>query len=107
MRNILEKTDRVIKLRNYSPRTNQAYSHYIKDYITFSVSNKHKNKQEAIEEYLLDKQKRKLSPQTINLALNAVKFLYKDVLKDSQKIEFKCAKRNIKLPIVLSRKEIK
>ena len=107
MRNILEKTDRVLKLRNYSPRTNQAYSHYIKDYITFSVSNKHKNKQEAIEEYLLDKQKRKLSPQTINLALNAVKFLYKDVLKDSQKIEFKCAKRNIKLPIVLSRKEIK
>jgi hypothetical protein len=33
-----------------------------------------KNKQKAIEDFLLAKHKRKQSPQTINLALNAVKF---------------------------------
>ena len=55
---------------------------------------------------MLDKHKRKQSPQTINLALNAVKFLYKEVLKDPQKIDLKFAKRSKKLPIVLSRTEI-
>ncbi len=43
------------------------------------------NKQEAIEDFLLDKHNRKQSSQTINIALNAVKFLYSEVLKDLQK----------------------
>ena len=55
---------------------------------------------------MLDKHKRKQSPQTINLALNAVKFLYVEVLKNPQKIDLKFAKRSKKLPIILSRTEI-
>ncbi|HBK34897.1 TPA: hypothetical protein DDZ01_02790 [Candidatus Uhrbacteria bacterium] len=54
------------------------------------------NTQEVIEEFLLDKHKRKQSPQTINLALNAMKFLYTEVLKDPQKIDLKFAKRKMK-----------
>jgi integrase/recombinase XerD len=106
MENILDKTERVLKLRNYSPKTRKAYLQYIKEYIKFSNNAGIKNKQKAIEEFLLDKNKRKQSPQTINLALNAVKFLYVEVLKDPQKIDVKFAKRNKKLPIVLSRAEI-
>jgi len=106
MKNIVDKTERVLKLRNYSPKTCKAYLLYIREYITFSKEKGIKNKQEAIEEFLLDKHKQKQSPQTINLALNAVKFLYTEVLKDSQKIDLKFAKRNKKLPIVLSRGEI-
>ena len=106
MQNIIDKTNRVLRLRNYSPRTRQAYLFYINEYIIFSKNAGIKNKQKAIEEFLLDKHKRKQSPQTINLALNAVKFLYREVLKDSQKIDLKFAKRNKKLPIVLSRIEI-
>jgi len=63
-------------------------------------------KQKAIEEFLLEKHKRKQSSQTINLALNAVKFLYTEVLKDPRNIDLKFAKRSKKLPIVLSRTEI-
>src|SRR4030042_6583857 len=107
MKTILDKTDRSLRLRNYSPKTRKAYLLYIKEYITFSKQRKIRSKQKAIENFLLDKHKRKQSPQTINLALNAVKFLYAEVLKDPQKIDLKFAKRNKKLPIVLSRTEIK
>jgi site-specific recombinase XerD len=106
MENILDKTERVLKLRNYSPKTRKAYTLYIKEYISFSKGEEIKDKQKAIEEFLLDKHKRRQSPQTINLALNAVKFLYAEVLKDPQKIDLRFAKRNKKLPIVLSRAEI-
>ncbi len=106
MENILDKVERVLKLRNYSPKTSKAYLLYIKMYIRFSEKTGIKDKQKAIEEFLLEKYRRKQSPQTINLALNAVKFLYKEVLKNPQKIDLKFAKRNKKLPIVLSRTEI-
>ena len=106
MENILDKTERILRLRNYSPRTRKAYLLYIRKYVEFSKKAGIKGKQQAIKEFLLEKHKRKQSPQTINLALNAVKFLYADVLKDPQKIDLKFAKRNKKLPIVLSHSEI-
>ncbi len=106
MENILDKTERVLRLRNYSPKTRKAYLLYIKEYLIFSKKANIKNKQKAIEEFLLDKHKRSQSPQTVNLALNAVKFFYSEVLKNPQKIDLKFAKRNKKLPVVLSRMEI-
>jgi len=106
MENVLDKTERMLKLRNYSPKTRKAYLLYIKEYAIFAKKAGIKNKQKAIEEFLLDKHGRKQSPQTINLALNAVKFLYTEVFKDPQKIDLKFAKRSKKLPIVLSRAEI-
>ncbi len=106
MNKALDKTDRLLRLRNYSPKTRKAYLLYIKDYITFSKKKNIKNKQKAIEEFLLEKHKKKQSPQTINLALNAIKFFYKEVLNDPQKINLKFAKKSKKLPVVFSRTEI-
>lgn len=106
MENILNKTERILRLRNYSFKTRKAYLLYIKEYINFSKQKNIKDKQIAIEEFLLDKHERKQSPQTINLALNAIKFFYAEVMADPQKINLKFAKRNKKLPIVLSRAEI-
>jgi integrase/recombinase XerD len=106
METILDKTERILRLRNYSPKTINAYLLYIREYITFSKKAGIKNKQKAVEEFLLNKHNRNQSPHTINLALNAVKFLYADVLKNPQQIDLKFAKRSKKLPIVLSRTEI-
>lgn len=106
MQTILEKTRNLLKLRNYSPKTTKAYLFYIKEYLNFSRQKNIKNRNEAIESFLLQKQKNKNSSQTINLALNSIKFLYYEVLKSKTKIDFKCAKRSQKLPVVLSRKEI-
>lgn len=107
MNDLLEKTKRTLQLRNYSPKTCQAYLLYIKEYITFSEKHKNQSPQKTIEDFLLEKHTRKQSPQTINLALNAVKFFYSEVLNSPQPINIKFAKRNKKLPIVLSRAEIK
>ncbi|MEA2015869.1 MAG: tyrosine-type recombinase/integrase [Actinomycetota bacterium] len=106
MENVLDKTERVLRLRNYSPKTRKAYLLYIEEYIKFSKKAGIKDRRKAIEVFLLDKHKRRQSPQTINLALNAVKFLYAEVLKEPQKIDLKFAKRSKKLPVVLSHTEI-
>jgi len=107
MENILEQTENLLKLRNYSPKTKKSYLLYIEQFLVFSRENEIRNKKEAIEKFLLEKIENKNSPQTVNLALNSVKFFYRDVLKDSEKIDLKFAKRSKKLPIVLSRNEIK
>lgn len=106
MQAILEKTENLLKLRGYSPKTLKAYSFYIKDYLLFAKKENLKNKQVAIEKYLLKRQALGQSSQTINLALNAIKFLYREVLGLKEKINFKCSKRSQKLPVVLSKKEI-
>jgi len=107
MDNLLDKINKTLRLSNYSPRTSKAYLLYIKQYIAFCKKTNAKNRKEAVESFILDKQERGQSSQTINLALNAVKFLYLKVFKDPNKIDLKFAKRSKKLPIVLSREEIK
>jgi site-specific recombinase XerD len=106
MQSILKRTENLLRIRNYSKKTEKAYLFYIREYLDFSKKRKIKNKNRAIENFLLSKQKANKSPQTINLALNSIKFLYYEVLKSKEKIDFKCAKRNKKLPVVLSKKEI-
>ncbi|MCF6277050.1 MAG: tyrosine-type recombinase/integrase [Candidatus Magasanikbacteria bacterium] len=106
MENILLQTKNLLKLRGYSPKTRKAYLLYIKQYLDFAKKYDLKNKKEAIEKFLLEKVEQKKSPQTINLALNSVKFFYKEVLKNNESIDLKFTKRSKKLPIVLSRKEI-
>lgn len=106
MENVLEQTERALRLRKYSDKTRKAYLLYIRDYINFSKAAGIKERKKAIEQYLLDKHRRGQSSQTINLALNAIKFLYAEVLHDPQAISLKFAKRSKKLPIVLSRTEI-
>jgi site-specific recombinase XerD len=92
MNKILEKINKILLLRNYSPKTRKVYLLYIKNYITFSEKTGIKNRQKAIEEFLLDRYKQKQSPQTINLSLSAIKFFYTEVLKNPQKIDLKFAK---------------
>ncbi len=106
MKNLILQTENLLKLRNYSVKTRKSYLLYIKQYLDFVKKRKFKNKQEAVEKFLLEKVKRKKSPQTVNLALNAVKFFYKEVLKNDEKIDLKFAKRSKKLPVVLSKAEI-
>ena len=93
---ILEETKNLLRIRGYSPKTRKSYLFYISEYLEFSKRHKIKNKNEAIERFLLKKVKRGNSGQTINLALNAIKFLYREVLKDTDKINFKCSKKSKK-----------
>lgn len=103
---ILEKADKLLKLRNYSVKTRKSYLLYVRQYLIFAKKQGLRVRDRAIEQYLLDKQNKKLAPQTVNLALNAVKFFYREVLKDNKPINFKCAKKSKRLPVVLSRADI-
>jgi len=103
----LEQTKQELKLRNYSPKTIKAYLTCLKEYFGFKKFNLEKIDEEDIKQFLLNKQDKNYSSQTINLYLNAIKFFYREVLKITQKINLKFAKRSKKLPIVLSREEVK
>jgi len=107
MQEYLEKTKQELRLRNYSFKTIKAYLSCLKEYFDFKKFNLEKIDEEKIKQFLLNKQSKNYSSQTVNLYLNAIKFFYREALKIPQKINLKFAKRTQKLPIVLSRQEIK
>lgn len=106
MQQILSNVERELKLRNYSSKTVKAYLFCIKEYLKYKKTGLDQLDEENIKDYLLQMQDCGKSSQTINLHLNAIKYLYRDVLKNYHKISIKFAKRSQKLPIVLSREEI-
>ena len=107
MQEYLEQTRQELKLRNYSFKTIKTYLSCLREYFDFKKINFEKIDEENIKQFLLNKQSKNYSSQTVNLYLNAIKFFYREVLKIPQKINLKFAKRSKKLPIVLSREEIK
>ncbi len=106
MQQYLEQTKNELRLRNYSPKTIKSYLDYLRDYFIFKKTNLPKIDENNIKMFLLNKKDKKYAPQTVNLYLNAIKFFYREVLKNHQKINIKFAKRTKKLPIILSRQEI-
>ncbi len=107
MQKYLEDVKNELRLRNYSQRTIKSYVLCLKDFFGFLKQDFEKVDIDKIKQYLLKKQEKGYSPQTINLHLNSIKFFYCEVVKSPQQINIKFAKRSKKLPIVLSRQEIK
>ncbi len=95
-----------LRLRNYSPKTIRAYLSCVETYLkakggVLGYDEKH------LKNFLEDKLGKGAAPETVNVYLNSVKFLYKEVLKFRGEIELRFARRNLKLPVVLSREEIR
>jgi len=99
-----------IRLRDYSFRTEQAYSDWLARFIIFSdVKSADDFTAERISlflEYLTIN--RNVAVSTQNQALNALVFFCTQVLKleVEDKIVFQRSKRPKRLPVVLSRKEV-
>ncbi|MFA5047722.1 MAG: site-specific tyrosine recombinase/integron integrase [Patescibacteria group bacterium] len=106
MQRWLQTTEEELKIRNYSPKTISAYFFCLKDYFSYKKVNLDKLDQDNVRQYLLSKQDKDYSAQTINLYLNAIKFFYHDIVRSTEPINIKFAKRNKSLPVVLSRLEI-
>jgi len=100
-----------MRVRRYSPRTIKSYSYWIKYYIIYS-GKQHPGKQGAKEvvaflTYLaVDRQ---VSAATQAIALNALAFLYKNILNKplGDLGQFRHASRQRKLPVVLTPDEIR
>ena len=108
---LLEQVRDVIRLKHYSIRTESTYIYWMKRYIFFHNKRHPKEMGEPeIHRFLTHLAvKDKVSSATQNLALNAIMFLYREVLvKDIEDIgDFVKAKKPIRLPVVLSSAEVK
>lgn len=101
-----QKTERELRIRNYSSKTVKSYLYGLEKYFAFKKDNFEFLDVENIKDFLLDCERKNISPQTRNLFLNAIKFYYRNVVGVNRKIEIRSARKSSKLPIVLSREEI-
>jgi site-specific recombinase XerD len=106
MQTELQKTERELKIKNYSSKTIKSYLYALKEYFTYKNNNLTNLDQNNIRDFLLHCQQKGASPQSRNLFLNVIKFYYRNVQKDNQKIEIQSAKKPKSLPTVLSRSEV-
>lgn len=105
--NYLRQTEREMTIRNYSLCTQRAYIPYLKAYFEFVGNDAYFPNVELIKEFLYQRKiKNNYAPETLNLCLNAIKFFYKTVRKCSDIIDIKFARRNLRLPVVLSHEQI-
>lgn len=106
LQELLGKIKDELRLRNYSRKTIESYIFCLTDYFKYIKNIKKEPDVGIIKKYLLEKQDKGLSSQTVNLYLQAIKYFYRDVCKICQDIDIKFAKTPSKLPVVLSRAEI-
>jgi integrase/recombinase XerD len=106
MEKFLDQTKQELILKNYSPKTITSYVTCLKKYFSFKRVDLDKMDLDNIKTFLRKKQEKGYAPQTVNAYLNAIKFFYRNIVDDRQMIELKFSKRNKRLPVVLTRKEV-
>ncbi|MBU0667423.1 MAG: site-specific tyrosine recombinase/integron integrase [Nanoarchaeota archaeon] len=104
---MLKKLDVELKLRGFSPRTVESYLYYNKQFINFCSKPADLVSEDDIKSflsYLLSE--KKVSNATLALVKSALKFYYDEILKMNI-VNIKTPKIAQKLPVVLTREEIK
>jgi len=98
-----------MQIRNYSPRSIETYLHMLRsleEYHNTSVDEITIDQVKDFLQYCIEK--KNVSVSYINQIISAVKILQKDVLgKDWESIRIKRPRRVKKLPVVLSKEEVK
>ncbi len=106
-KNPLFQLEQEMKLRGFSPKTIKSYLYYITDILNFankSPKNINTNDIRSYLEYLSEQGK---SASTLNLAYNSFKFYFEKILKRKFFLNIPRAKKDKKLPVILSREEVK
>jgi len=100
--------EKELKIRKYSRRTIKSYMRYNRDFLLFIGKKPEEVENEDIKKYLYHMvESKKVSTSTLNIIINALKFYYGEILKRKFIYEVKRPKKDKKLPMVLSREEIK
>lgn len=95
-----------LKLRNYSRRTIKSYLWCAREFLTWVEAKNQEFTLEAVRAFVLEKINKNLAPQTIHLTIQAIKFFFRFVLKNTCEIKIATPKRPKKLPQILDRCEI-
>lgn len=97
-----------LSIRKYSRRTIKSYLRYNRDLLLFTGKKPEEIVNEDIKKYLYYMvEKKKVSTSTLNIIINALKFYCGEILKKKFIYEVKRPKKDKKLPVVLSREEVK
>lgn len=108
---LLDQVREIIRIKHYSIRTEQAYLQWIRRYILYHGRRHPRDLGESEVSAFLSSLaiKSKVSASTQNQAMHAILFLYRDVLKVSLPWleNVQRAKRPLRLPLVLTRDEVK
>src|SRR5207244_6713343 len=97
-----------LQLRNLAPATQRSYVHYVAEFAQYFGRSPEQLDCEAIHQYLLYLlNERKLSAESVNQCVSALKLLYLTMLEMPGSDEyFPRVKRPAKLPVVLSHEEL-
>ncbi len=97
-----------MQMRNFSQRTIKDYLQHVKLYVRMYGKSPAEMGEKEIQKYLQSLVERKMSWSTVRLTYSALKFLYKDTLKQEWKVEkLLRVKTEKRLPVVLSGEEIR
>jgi len=96
-----------MKLRNFSPRTEESYVSAMVGLVKHYHRSPDQLTQEQIRSYLLHLKERGLSPSSRNVAISGMKFFYHQILGwNEEKLFLPPRKKTWRLPEVLSQKEV-
>jgi site-specific recombinase XerD len=70
----LNKIERDLKIKNYSSKTIKSYLYGLREYFSFKEKDYNSLDQENVRNFLLYCEQKRISPQSRNLFLNAIKF---------------------------------
>jgi len=103
----LDKLEKEMVVRKYSLKTIKAYVHYNDNFLKFSGKNPDEMSNTDVKDFLFQMVEEKdVSTSTLNIAINALKFYYGEVLKREFVYEMKRPRKDKKLPVVLSQEEV-
>jgi site-specific recombinase XerD len=101
-----DELEKELVARRYSLKTMKLYTHYNREFLEFIKKNPYEVSNEDIREYLYYLAEKDTSTSTLNIAINALKFYYGEILRRNFVCEIKRPKKDKKLPVVLSGEEI-
>lgn len=105
---LLEQVKDKLRVKNYARKTEVSYCNWIKYFINFSGKRHPRDMGGTeIEAFLTHLAKKNYSPTTQTLALSAIVFLYKEIIKNEVgKLDYLRCKKRKRLPVVLSSDEV-
>ena len=96
-----------LKIRGFSRKTIKAYLHYNIKFLNFVRKSPKEIANEDVKRYLEYLANKQISNATLNLAINALKFYYTQILKRRFFFDIKYPKKEKRLPVVLTKEEIR
>lgn len=107
MQKYLNQIHDELKFRNYSLKTIKSYQTCIRIFLEYLENDISKISKANIFQFIFYLQKQDKASKTINLYKETIKFFLKEILKINWEINIELSKEPRKLPVILSRLEIK